>query len=306
MSRQLVLKSQNAVSDFSTLPDVQYYVDRVIAEGGTIGNTVELHEAFTFIFQNSISADKVVSATNPAWGIKKNAEGVVLKLYSLFDPAGDIVFNTSGSIKPRFNETHNFTSVYFGGSSSCYGKLAGIFDIEDSLATVTVNAIPVGVPYGTQLAMPVSLVWSEKEFRDASASSPSNYLALSRSILRPTTTNTNPAEWFNSIAVSTSSAGSLASAVNQPAKPIAAYMSLSTGLDILNDFGSVAHSALPANNADRTKNLTFQLGVSLDGTGNLSGNIVSHFFENWVLRDVSINETVLFTQRVNEKYYNKL
>ena len=306
MAGQLVLKSQNAVSDIIGLLDIQYYIDRVTQDGGVINNTAELLEAFSFIYASGISLDKIVSATNPMWGIKKNASNVVSKLYSLFDPAGDIDFATSGTIKPMYDVTNKFPSVYFGGSESCYGKLFGLFNATASVSTVTVNAIPVGVAYGSLLSFPVSLVWSESNFRADAATSPANYLTLARSIIKPSTTDVNSATWWNTVAVSTSNVGSATTAINASAKPIAAYMSTQTGLDILSHAGSVAHGSIPPDNSKRLTNLTFQLGISVNGSGVLTGNIVSHFFENWVFRDTSITETLLITQRVNNKYYNKV
>lgn len=307
MSGQLVLKSQNAVTDISALPDIQYYINRVLNDGGEIISEAELLEAFAFIYSSGLTSDHVVSATNPSWGIKKTSDGVVEKLYNLFDPVGDILFNASGAVKPRYDTTKNFPSVYFGGSTTCYGKLAGLFDVTKSIATVTVNAIPFGVAYGTQLAMPVSLVWSEKNLKDDGATSTSGYITMGRSIARPTTTNTNPAEWFNSITLEGLAIGNASTAPNAQAKPIAAYYDPATGLDILGTTGSVAHSAPASINTRRLTNLTFNLGVSANAGGTaLAGNIVSHFFENWILRDVSINNTLLFTQRVNNKFYNKI
>ena len=307
MSGQLVLKSQNAVTDISALPDIQYYINRVLSDGGEIVNEAELLEAFAFIYTSGLTSDHVVSATNPSWGIKKTSDGIVEKLYNLFDPVGDILFATSGTIKPRYNTTKNFPSVYFGGGTECRGKLAGLFDVTKSIATVTVNAIPFNVTYGTQLIMPVTLVWSEKNFKDDGVTSPSDYITIGRTIMRPNITNTNPSEWWNSVAVGGLAIGSTNTAINEQAKPIAAYYNPATGLDILGPMGSVAHSG-PANiNTRRLTNLTFNLGVSINGEGSaFAGNIVSHFFENWILRDVSIENTLLFTQRVNTKYYNKI
>lgn len=307
MSGQLVLKSQNAVTDISALPDIQYYINRVLSDGGEIVNEAELLEAFAFIYTSGLTSDHVVSATNPSWGIKKTSDGIVEKLYNLFDPVGDILFATSGTIKPRYNTTKKYPSVYFGGSTGCYGKLASLFDVTKSIATVTVNATPLDAAYGTALSMPVSLVWSEKNLKDDGAISTNDYITMGRSINRPTTTNTNPAEWFNSVTLGGLVVGSTNTAINEQAKPIAAYYNPATGLDILGPMGSVAHS-VPANiNTRRLTNLTFNLGVSVNAEGSaLAGNIVSHFFENWILRDVSIENTLLFTQRVNNKFYNKI
>jgi len=306
MSGQLVLKSQNAVSDISDLPDIQYYIARVEADGGVINNRSELLEAFAFFYSSGVGSDKVVSATNPSWGIKKTEAGVVTKLYSLFGVIGDIVFATSGTIKPLYDTTNNFPSVYFGGSVSCYGKLSGVFNVQSSVAIVTVNAVPTGVPYGESVTMPIGIIWSEKNYVADGASSTADYITVSRAIFRSAPTNTDPSTWWNSVAQSALTIGNFSVAPNVKAKPIAAHLSVTSGLDIVTENGAVANRAASANNTRRLSDLTFLLGVSVSASGAASGAAVSHFFENWVVRDITIAQTQIFTKRVSTKYYNKV
>ncbi|HDX6108876.1 TPA: hypothetical protein RP438_004157, partial [Acinetobacter baumannii] len=46
MAGQLVLKSQNAVDNIIDLPDINFYINRVVADGGIIYDTNALLDVF--------------------------------------------------------------------------------------------------------------------------------------------------------------------------------------------------------------------------------------------------------------------
>lgn len=88
----LILKS-NVVSKNANFPSVKQvtsttaiwynnYKTRVLADGGVITSEPKVKEAISFIFKNKLIG-RLSACASPYYGVKKNASGEVLKLYSL-------------------------------------------------------------------------------------------------------------------------------------------------------------------------------------------------------------------------------
>ena len=91
----LVLKSNSTYTGKHLSANLNLYVARVIADGGQITSRAMVSDAFLFIENNGITATNCFSVTSPEFGIKV-VSGRVIKLYSLFGSAGDMV--VSGNI----------------------------------------------------------------------------------------------------------------------------------------------------------------------------------------------------------------
>lgn len=85
----LILKS-NQIFLGSLMPAIDAYKARVIADGGLIKNETMMLDAFLFMREEGLNAANIFSATSANWGIKVSGNNVV-KLYNLFDAAGDVV-----------------------------------------------------------------------------------------------------------------------------------------------------------------------------------------------------------------------
>ncbi len=77
MAGQIVLKSQNAIDNLADLPDINYYINRVKADGGVIYNMNALLDVFAFIYSKNITDSEVFSAINPAWGLNTTLPQVI-------------------------------------------------------------------------------------------------------------------------------------------------------------------------------------------------------------------------------------
>lgn len=58
MAGQIVLKSQNAIDNLADLPDINYYINRVKADGGVIYNMNALLDVFAFIYSKTLLIQK--------------------------------------------------------------------------------------------------------------------------------------------------------------------------------------------------------------------------------------------------------
>lgn len=85
----LVLKSDSKFTGSEIVKGYTDYLNRVEADGGSIFSKTAIIEALLFCSKYNINESNMFSATSINWGYKE-VDGNIVKLYSLFNPDGDI------------------------------------------------------------------------------------------------------------------------------------------------------------------------------------------------------------------------
>lgn len=306
MSGQLVLKSQNAVDNIIDLPDINFYINRVVDDGGIIYDMNALLDVFSFIYANGISESEVFSVVNPAWGIKydKNS-GKVLKLYSIFNESGDMIV-TNGTIPAKLNSDLTVPSVYFGGTMTTYMYSVGTVSDVDAFGAATAYLVPQLASYGSSTTFALGLLYSKID-HDANSQSgaASPYTAAAWTLSRPNSTNTTLTSWTNFASAwgATGSVGSNAITGYESAKPLSIYAD-SAGLKAFNNGVLVTSDITVTQLQTQKNNLGFWFGSSITANGDqASSYFIGHFFENWVLVNTDSEKLTKISERINDKYY---
>lgn len=157
----LVLKSKNSLNVDVEPLDFTLYKQRVVADGGAIIDEQATKDAINFGLSNGVNNTTGFSVTSPRWGAKIS-NGNVVKLYSLFNSAGDVV--TSGNAKVDSSRGYNAYTLY--GSSVLYLKTVGSFSKAKSVLIACVNSIPVREIYGLTPSYILGSTKSETPNRD--------------------------------------------------------------------------------------------------------------------------------------------
>lgn len=284
MSQQLVLKSKNALTNFSNIPDYVAYKQRVELDGGIIVNEQATIDAFMFIYQKGINEASVFSATNPSWGVKV-VDGLISKMYSLFSDAGDMIANIGGNL-PRFDTSLPVPTVYLQGSKSTYFKSKGMFNsgIAASLSSIKV---PVLSSYGTvpPQFFPVSMLINpvipsgETIIRSLHATQ----------LFRGNTTDNNPLNWSKRVTSIAGVVGSTALSPYTHGTNICAVSDGSTLKQIQSGLtlGTLADNTLNIPTRSTNNSAYFGHAFGSDGVES-SAYFLGHLAEHWVLvKDVS-------------------
>ncbi|MFW1840050.1 hypothetical protein ACG9XS_16085 [Acinetobacter gyllenbergii] len=306
MAGQIVLKSQNAINDISELPDISYYINRVIEDGGVIYDMSKLLEVFQFIYEKNINDSEVFSAVNPAWGIKYDlASGNVSKLYSLFDPAGDLTV-TAVTFQVKLNNDLPVPTIYLGGSMNTYLKSLGVIADVENFGMATAYSVPVLQSYGGNQSFAIGLLYSKSEHDAHDPNGPSSpYIAATSVLSRPDSNNTNLPSWTNFFGSygATGSVGSNVVTGYENAKPLSCYGDANSLMAFRN--GSLVTSdntvtQLPT----QKKNLGYWFGSSVTPTGQQAASyFLGHLIENWVLVNTTSQKMAEVSKRINDKYY---
>ncbi|MBU0426226.1 hypothetical protein [Acinetobacter baumannii] len=308
MAGQIVLKSQNAIDNLADLPDINYYINRVKADGGVIYNMNALLDVFAFIYSKNITDSEVFSAINPAWGVKYDpATGNISKLYSLFDPAGDLKA-FGGSLPIKLQNDLGVPSAYLGGSQNTYLKAAGTVSGVETIGYATAAVIPQLSNYGAGAGtnFPLGLLWS-REAHDAAdpVGSVTPYVAASWYVGRPDTSNITLSQWteYFSVFSSTGSAGSNALTGYENAKPLSAFADTG-GLRVYKNGLQVLFDSTVTQTPIHKDKLELLIGATVTGTGAPATTyFLGHFIENWVLVNTASEKMIEISKRINDKYY---
>lgn len=136
----LVLKSGNSLS--SNVESLEYtaYRNRVELDGGIIMQPNEVTEALAFASSEGI-ASQVFSATSAKWGVKI-VNGILVKMYSLFNQDGDIEVNISTPSAFNFNNSGSFPYLEFRGGTNNSLASSGLMNNVDSLGVSVVARVP--------------------------------------------------------------------------------------------------------------------------------------------------------------------
>lgn len=283
MSQQLVLKSKNALTNFSNIPDYAAYKQRVELDGGIIVNEQATIDAFIFIYQKGIDEGAVFSATNPSWGIKVT-NGSVNKMYSLFGDSGDMIANIGGNL-PRFDTSLPVPTVYFTGSNRTYFKSKGVFS-SDKAASLSSIKVPVLSSYGVAPILQFSIsTLVNPIIQDGETTIRGLHATY---LIRPSTTDNNPLNWtkyahgaaiVGSAETTPYTHGTNICAVNDGAtlKQIQSGLVVGTANDV------------PSSSPIRITNNYAYFGHSFNASGtDTNYYYIGHLAEHWVLvKDVS-------------------
>lgn len=284
MSQQLVLKSKNALTNFSNMPDYAAYKQRVELDGGIIVNEQATIDAFMFIYQKGIDEGAVFSATNPSWGIKVT-NGLVNKMYSLFGDSGDMIANIGGNL-PRFDTSLPVPTVYFQGSNRTYFKSKGVFSsgIAASLSSIKV---PVLSSYGVEpiLKFPVSTLINPVIQNGETTISALHVTQL----IRPSATDNNPLNWTKWAAAASVAAASAATTPYTHGTNICAVSDGVTLKQIQSGLTLETRNDNSLNTPNRIRNNYAYFGHSFLASGvDTYDYFLGHLAEHWVLvKDVS-------------------
>lgn len=108
----LILKT-NTQFNGTLFPNMQAYIDRVIADGGIIKNMSLLQDAFLFLRVSGLDATKLFTFNSVNWGVKV-VSGNVTKLYSLMGASGDLTPKVNTDTFPLVEDTNgvsHFSSI---------------------------------------------------------------------------------------------------------------------------------------------------------------------------------------------------
>ncbi|MDC5023915.1 hypothetical protein OHW20_02480 [Acinetobacter baumannii] len=312
MAGQLVLKSQNAVDNIIDLPDINFYINRVVADGGIIYDMNALLDVFSFIYANGISEGEVFSAVNPAWGIKYDAGTKnVTKLYSLFDPVGDLEVKATSLPIKLDTTTYPFPSVYLGGSNGTYLKSLGLASNVENVGSAYAIVIPslndYGIGAGT--AFPVNVLWSAKNYGETGGGgSVTPYVAYSNIVQRPDTSNNTPAQWWQVYTAfgGTGTLGSSGSTLYQSARPFGAFFGPNNG-KLFNNGTQLLTDSTVTVGPNQKNNLELRLGGTVTN-GGIAGSsyLLGSVIENWAMVNTSEEHMSAISKRINDKYYSNL
>ncbi|MDO7460710.1 hypothetical protein Q5X55_03010 [Acinetobacter baumannii] len=307
MTGQLILKSQNALSDLNALPDLNYYINRVEADGGVIYDKNALIEAFQFIYINNISEDQCFSALSAAWGVKYDNVGTVSKLYNLFHEDGDLLLNTETSTAPKLDTTtFVFPTVYFSGSVNIFGVSKGKFSITKNMVYASAFSIPTTGSYGASVQFPRQVFLNKVGFNaDVSPTKSLEDYMFSRELyIRDATTNNAPATWQDSI-YAYGSKYILGGATNlySKFKPISSYI----GKDVVEVYNGgsllVSNNVAAANiKQSHLENINYYFGLIYDNNLTRIRYAIGHLAEAWVLTDTTRDVAIALSNRIKSKY----
>lgn len=87
----LILKSNTVYTGRNLTDGIIEYISRVQDDGGIIVDNNDLRDAFLFSNFEGLNHSNCFSVTSPAWGVKTDPNGDVIKMYSLFGSDGDIL-----------------------------------------------------------------------------------------------------------------------------------------------------------------------------------------------------------------------
>ncbi|MFW2562489.1 hypothetical protein [Acinetobacter baumannii] len=95
----LILKSniESTIDPVFSIYDA--YVQRVLADGGSVIDSDLLLNFLNLISENNIDAAKLFSVVSAGFGVKKDINGDIVKLYSLFNSAGDLTYSIGAKAK---------------------------------------------------------------------------------------------------------------------------------------------------------------------------------------------------------------
>lgn len=284
MGQQLVLKSKNALTNFSNMPDYAAYKQRVELDGGVIVNEQATIDAFMFIYQKGIDEGAVFSATNPSWGIKVT-DGLINKMYSLFGDSGDMIANIGGNL-PRFDTSLPVPTVYFQGSNRTYFKSKGVFTsgIAASLSSIKVPKLD---SYGVApiLSFPVSTLINPVIQPGETTIAGLHVTDL----VRGSATDNNPLNWTKRARAASVSAASQATTPYTHGTNICAVSDGSTLKQIESGLTLETRNDDSLNIPNRITNNYAYFGHSYLATGvDANEYFLGHLAEHWVLvKDVS-------------------
>jgi len=130
-----ILKSDGIYTGPDIAVDVLFdaYVERVLEDGGEIIDRDAVHAAFDYAHGAGLNGLTVFSATSAAWGIKRNG-GAIEKMFSLFDPDGDLIVN-SGAV--QFSINNGFPGAYSTSAANGLKSVGTTTETDLALAAVT-------------------------------------------------------------------------------------------------------------------------------------------------------------------------
>ncbi|MFK7016074.1 hypothetical protein [Acinetobacter baumannii] len=307
MAGQLILKSQNALTDLNALPDLNYYINRVEADGGVIYDKNSLIAAFQFIYANNITEDQCFSALSPSWGVKYDNAATVSKLYNLYGEDGDLLLNTETSTAPKLDKTtYTFPTVYFSGSVNIFGVSKGKFNINQNIVHASAFAIPNSVSYGASVQFPRQVFLNKVGFEADTSPTKSleDYMVSRELYIRDASTNNNPATWQDSV-YGYGSRYILGGSTNlyAPFKALSTYVGKDT-IDLYLNGSLLATNTVASANikATQLQNVNFYFGLLYDNSLTRIRYVLGHLAESWVLLDSTRTVAIAISQRIQQKY----
>ncbi|QBQ15615.1 hypothetical protein [Acinetobacter haemolyticus] len=142
----LILKSNTDTAIDPVFGLYDAYIQRVQIDGGTVIDGDLLLNFINFVAEKSIDTAKLFSVISAGFGIKKDANGDIVKLYSLFNSAGDLTYSIGGKIQAVQVGEHqaissNVTNVSYRSTGQVTGNKLAILSSFDKSVSDTTYAI---------------------------------------------------------------------------------------------------------------------------------------------------------------------
>lgn len=188
----LILKSGNALNASVKSIEFAAYKQRVVADGGHIVNEQAVSDVLQFITANNIPVASIKSATSANWGVKLNGT-TPLKLYNLFDSAGDLICSTTDKVKHVVSGDKAY--LHFTESSASVLETSGTFSGMESAIINVVARFGEGTTVSAQDAGTLGSLYTK------TTSTSSADLLMQRPFTTTTERNgqTNPSNYVEKI-----------------------------------------------------------------------------------------------------------
>lgn len=142
----LVLKSNVDAASDPVFSLYDAYVQRVQADGGTVIDSDLLLNLLNFIAENSIDTAKLFSVVSAGFGVKKDINGDIVKLYSIFNSGGDLTYSIGAKLQTTQvaeNQAivYNATNISYRSVGQVTGNNLAILTSFDKSVSDTTYAI---------------------------------------------------------------------------------------------------------------------------------------------------------------------
>lgn len=294
----LVLKSGNALSEGVGSIDFLVYKNRVLADGGYIADEAEAKAAFEFAQKNGVNSKNDVGIVSPRWGLKV-VDGVVKKLYSLFNSNADFIVTASLPNKLYLSTSNSFNSLTLELTSNNSVK-GGDFEAGSSIVVQNINkAVQLGssAAYVARFFTQFHIVKSEPSTNDFS-------MLLSRYVVKHPLEQYPTTQWTTNTYIGKKADGTAIEGRQYTAQGFDSHVHYldSDGLTLYykgaNDTSSQS-AAAPDYNGKYHIELVFMQADGVGSKGAASGSDIAEF---WAVKDGTKDLAIALSNRSAQKY----
>lgn len=142
----LILKSNTDTAIDPVFGLYDAYIQRVQIDGGTVIDSDLLLNFLNFIDENNIDTAKLFSVVSAGFGVKKDTNGDIVKLYSIFNSDGDLTYSIGAKLQTTQvaeNQAivYNATNISYRSVGQVAGNNLAVLTSFDKSVSDTTYAI---------------------------------------------------------------------------------------------------------------------------------------------------------------------